>query len=276
MRLLLKVIGISVVLALLLVIRGHLNATADPIVRRATIMLAHWPAGTPPVRLVLISDVHIGNSVMDPARLERIVRQIDGLKPDLVLMAGDFAAGRDSVQAGGAVSRMAMPLSHLKAPLGVFATLGNHDEWADPKLVAATLARAGVTVLDNQAVRRGPLIIGGIGDSVTGHQSVPKTAAAMAKLRGAHIVFTHSPDLARKLPPDMPLLLAGHTHCGQVVLPFYGPVAEVSSPRYRCGIVRENGRIIVVTAGLGASVVPLRFGAPPDLWLLTLGPPRRG
>lgn len=70
----------------------------------------------------------------------------------------------------------------------------------------------------------------------------------------------------------MTLLLAGHTHCGQIVLPLYGPVAQVAAPRYRCGIVHERGNMIVVTAGLGTSTVPLRFGAPPDLWVLTLGP----
>jgi predicted MPP superfamily phosphohydrolase len=100
----------------------------------------------------------------------------------------------------------------------------------------------------------------------------------MRKIAGARLILTHSPDIAPTLPDEIPLLLAGHTHCGQVVLPLLGPVAEVSrfGARYRCGIRREGNRVVVVTAGLGTSGGPFRLGAPPDLWLLTLGPaPRR-
>jgi predicted MPP superfamily phosphohydrolase len=86
--------------------------------------------------------------------------------------------------------------------------------------------------------------------------------------------MSHSPDVAPLLPPDMPLLLAGHTHCGQIVLPFYGPLASVTryGERYRAGVRREHARTVVVTCGLGTSGLPFRFGAPPDLWLITLGP----
>jgi predicted MPP superfamily phosphohydrolase len=96
----------------------------------------------------------------------------------------------------------------------------------------------------------------------------------MRRLTGARLILTHSPDIAPNLPPQVSLLLAGHTHCGQVVLPLLGPISEVSryGARYRCGIRREGGRIVVVTAGLGTSGGPFRLGAPPDLWLLTLGP----
>ena len=150
--------------------------------------------------------------------------------------------------------------------------MGNHDEWTDPALIRRALGQAGVTVLDNQAVRRGPLVIGGAGDAYTRHQDMPKLSAAMRGFEGGRLIVSHSPNLAPVLPADVPLLLAGHTHCGQIVLPLYGPVTEVASPRYRCGIVNEHGKTVVVTGGLGTSVVPLRFGAPPDLWLLSLGP----
>ena len=167
---------------------------------------------------------------------------------------------------------LATPLSGLHPRLGTIATLGNHDEWTGPGVVRRTLERAGITVLDNQAVQRGPLVIGGAGDMATRHQSVPTLLRAMRPLQGARIAVTHSPDLAPVLPADISLLLAGHSHCGQIVLPLVGPLAEVTYRRYRCGIVHEGTRTILVTGGLGTSVVPFRFGAPPDLWLLTLGP----
>jgi predicted MPP superfamily phosphohydrolase len=273
-RRLLLVLASLLVLALLLFGWGFLNARADPVVRRATLALPDWPAGAPPVRVILFSDVHIASATMDSARLARIVGQVNALKPDVVLIAGDFASGDDSARAAAMANGLS-PLAGLRARLGVIATLGNHDHWTDPALIGRALAAAGVTVLDNQAVQRGPLAIGGVGDAYTRHQDVPALRGAMRPLAGARIILTHSPDLAPQLPADMALLLAGHTHCGQIVLPLYGPVTHVAAPRYRCGIVHEKGRTVVVTGGLGTSAVPLRFGAPPDLWVLTLGPAPR-
>lgn len=92
------------------------------------------------------------------------------------------------------------------------------------------------------------------------------------------MLFAHSPDVVPRLPPRFGLVLAGHTHCGQIVLPLIGAIASSSNygERYRCGIVRELGRITLAAAGLGASVLPLRYGAVPDWWMVTLGPvPRR-
>jgi predicted MPP superfamily phosphohydrolase len=259
-----------ILLALLLFGWGYLNARADPVVRRATVVFPGWPQGAPPVRAILLSDMHVGGVTMDTGRLVRIVAQVKALKPDLVLIAGDFASGHDPAKVGHLVESLA-PLSALRPRLGVVATLGNHDEWTNPALIRHALERAGVTVIDNEAVQRGPLVIGGAGDAYTRHQDMPKLAAAMRGLAGARLVVTHSPDIAPLLPKEVALLLAGHTHCGQIVLPLYGPVAQVAAPRYRCGVIHESGRTIVVTAGLGTSTVPMRFGAPPDLWVLTLG-----
>lgn len=249
------------------------EARRDPVVREASISLPGWPAGTAPMRVVLISDVHIGTAAMGPERLSRIVAQINALRPDLVVIAGDFIFGHapDSAERIGAP--MVAPLAGLRARLGVVAALGNHDHWTGGAATRALLDRAGVTVVDNGAIQRGPLALGVAGDDFSHHTDLPATLAAMAKLPGARIMLTHSPDIAPRLPADVPLLLAGHTHCGQVVLPFYGPISEVSrfGTRYRCGIRREPGRTVVTTAGLGTSGGPFRLGAPPDLWLLTLG-----
>ncbi|GAA0336652.1 metallophosphoesterase [Sphingomonas oligophenolica] len=272
MRLLIKILGTIIVIAAGLALWGHLNARADPIVRRVTIALPDWPAAAQPVTVALFSDVHIGNSTMDADRLARIVAQVNALRPDLVLIAGDFASTHDSTGAPAGITALAAPLSGLHPRLGTIATLGNHDEWTGPGVVRRTLEKAGITVLDNQAVQRGPLVIGGAGDRSSRHHSVPALSRAMLPLHGARIVVTHSPDLVPMLPADMSLVLAGHSHCGQIVLPLIGPLAEVTYPRYRCGVVREGARTTIVTAGVGTSIIPLRFGAPPDLWLLTLGP----
>ena len=95
----------------------------------------------------------------------------------------------------------------------------------------------------------------------------------MRALRGARLLLSHSPDPFARVPSDVGLTLAGHTHGGQIVLPWVGALETMSryGDRYRCGFVREHGKLLLVTAGLGTSIAPLRIGAPPEFWLLTLG-----
>jgi hypothetical protein len=263
---------------------GLLNALADPVERVAAIGLPDWPAGVRPIRVALASDIHIGNVAMDAVRLRRVVGQIEAAKPDLILLAGDFVVGEDSSGIDARAARLTGPLSGLRAPLGTLAVLGNHDYWTSAQRVRAALTGAGVTVLDNQSVQRGPITVAGISDFVSSHDDMAATLASSRGPRGLIVVLTHSPDLAPRLPPGIPLMLAGHTHCGQVVLPLIGAVLGWSphqggrrllrNPRYLCGLIRDPGRTVIVTGGVGAGTVPIRFGAPPDFWLITLGPAR--
>ena len=103
---------------------------------------------------------------------------------------------------------------------------GNHDHWTSPARVRAVLERAGVTVLVNGAVRRGPLAVGGVDDVVTHHADLPATRAATVGAGGARLLVSHSPDVSPRAKAE--LVLAGHTHCGQIVLPFYGSPVNVS------------------------------------------------
>lgn len=254
---------------------GYHNARADPVVRRLRLPLPHWPRDLPPLRLVLLSDLHAGNLAVDAPRLRRVVGQANALHPDLVLIAGDFLPGDERIDAATATAALA-PLGGLQARLGIVAVPGNHDHWTGLAAVRQALAAARVTLLANQVQRRGPLVIGAVDDAYSGHDDADKVVSEMRRLSGPRVMLTHSPDLAPQLPPDIPLLLAGHTHCGQVVLPVVGSVGWVRyfEPRYRCGRIVEGGRSTIVTGGIGGTL-PLRYGAPPDLWLLTLGPAAR-
>jgi predicted MPP superfamily phosphohydrolase len=258
-----------------LILYARSEALRDPIVRTATIKLPNWPSGARPIRAVLISDLHLDGQTMDEARLDRIVAQIKALNPDIVLLAGDYIYGHDPAGAKKYGPGLVAPLSKLRPPLGVIAVLGNHDQWTGVDTVRAQLAQAGVTVLENDATIRGPIAIGGVGDDFSGHDNLAATLARLRSLAGARILLTHSPDIAPDMPADTSLLLAGHTHCGQIVLPLWGPISDVSryGARYRCGVRFEGARTVIVTAGLGTSgPMALRLNAPPDLWLLTLGP----
>jgi len=270
MRLLIRLLLILVLAGAALFAWMHHEARLDPVVRRATVHLPDWPKGKPPLRVLLLSDIHMGSAVMDPARLDRIVDQANALTPDLVLIAGDFVYGNDPVEGARSATQLIAPLSRLRAPLGVVAVSGNHDYWAGQNSLPPALKRAGVTLLDNAAIERGPLAIGGLADGYTLHARIPATMAALDKLPGARIVLTHAPEITPYLPGSAHLVLAGHTHCGQIVAAWLGPFARKPRARFGCGWTRDRSRLNLVTAGVGTSILPLRLGADPDMWLLTL------
>jgi predicted MPP superfamily phosphohydrolase len=269
--------ALLVALTMLIIAWGYWSAIADPEVREAQIGLPGWPAGTAPIRAVLLSDIHAAGPDMPPERIERIVAQVNALNPDLVLIAGDFVSDRRLSTRSYAMAEAIAPLAALRARLGVYAVPGNHDHWRNAGEARAALAAANVRLLVNQAARAGPLVIGGLDDPFTHRDNVPLTLARMRALSGPRILLSHGPDPFATLPGDIGLMLAGHTHCGQIRLPFYGALTTMSDygERYACGWVRESGHDLIVTAGLGTSIAPLRLGAAPDIWVVTLGPRRR-
>lgn len=263
--------------ALLLMLLGwcYWAATSDPEVREARVDLPGFPAGQAPVRVAWLADFHVQGPDMPPERLARIVEQVNAQHPDLVLLGGDFVGDR-TLGSQYPTAEIVAPLRGLRSRLGTIAVLGNHDYWRNGPEVRAALTRIGVRVLANQAVQAGPLVIGGLDDPRTDHNRDNETYAAMRALPGARVLLSHGPDPFATLPPDIGLMLAGHTHCGQIRLPLYGALTTDSAygERYACGFIEENGRKLIVTAGLGASILPLRLGAPPDFWMVTIGPRR--
>ncbi len=258
-----------------------MNARAEPLVRTATISLPDWPSGMPPIKVVLLSDIHLGDAVMSRSRLDRIVAQTNALQPDVIMLAGDYVVGHASAGADARALGLTAPLANLRARIGVVAVLGNHDYWTSSTSISDALSRAGIVVLDNQVWRAGPIAVAGVADAFSGHDDPERTLAAARQLSLPIVVLTHSPDISDNLPSDVRLVLAGHTHCGQVRLP-WGAALFTRSPRakgkplydpkYRCGRIRGLGREVFVTAGVGAGTLPIRFGAAPDMWLLSLGP----
>lgn len=250
------------------------SAVREPTVRSTRIAVAGWPAGERPLRLLLISDVHVGGPDMPPARLRRIVAQINRLAPDIVLIAGDLVTDKRLATRHYSHDEAVAPLAGLRPRLATIAVLGNHDHWRDAAAARRALARAGIRLLENQAVQVGPVAVGGLDDDFTDRADVPATLVALRGLKGPRLVLSHSPDPFPDLGPDVFLMLAGHTHCGQIAPPLLGPLSTMSDygHRYACGVVREGGRTLVVTAGLGTSGIPLRLGAVPDMWLVEVGP----
>jgi predicted MPP superfamily phosphohydrolase len=263
---------IALVLLLGLLAYAYREATADPIVRRLAVTLPGWPAGAPPIRALLLSDIHVGGPDMPPERLARIVAQVNALRPDIVLLAGDFISDKRTGTRDYSYPVALAPLKALAPRLGTVAVLGNHDHWKDAAAARSALRAAGIILLDNDAANLGPLAVGGLDDAFTDHADLPVTLARMARLPGAKLLLSHDPDPFADLPPGTTLMVAGHTHCGQIVLPLWGPLSTQSDygRRYACGVVREGGKTLVVSAGLGTSIVPLRLGAAPDMWVIEM------
>jgi len=259
--------------------RGYWNATRDPVVRTATVAVADWPAGRPPLKLLLLSDIHVAGPDMPPERLTRIVAQLNRLRPDLVLIAGDLVSEKRSATHIYTAAEVVAPLGKLRAPLGVVVAPGNHDHWFKPDALRGELEKRGLRVLQNEAVKLGPLIVGGVDDDYSGHDDVPATLAAMDVLGpGVPLILSHSPDIVPDVKPPVAAIFAGHTHCGQIRFPFVGALTYVSryGDRFACGDITDKGQRVFVGAGLGTSLLPLRLNTPPDAWLVTLGPQAPG
>ncbi len=264
------------VLALGLIILGYgyVGAIADPVVRHATIHLGNWPANIAPVRIALLSDLHVAGPDMPPDRLARIVAGVNAQHPDLVLIAGDFVSDKRLATRSYSTAQSIAPLNRLTSAFGTFAVLGNHDHWRDAAMFRRALPTAGVRLLDNEAAAAGPLTIIGIDDDFTHHAEPTRAFAAARTMAGPRVVLTHSPDIIPALPERVALVAAGHTHCGQISLPLIGPIATMSryGKRFACGLIDDAGQPVIVGAGLGTSLAPLRIGVPPDYWIVTLGP----
>jgi hypothetical protein len=245
-------------------------------VRRLTIELPDYPENAPPVRLVVFSDIHVHGPDMPPSRVLSIVKQVNALHPDIIAIAGDFI-GNNWIGRDYALRDATAPLSGLRAKLATVAVLGNNDHVAGADAVTQALGSAGVRVLDNEAVSIGPVALGGLDDRrgktarQVGHNE-EQTFATLRRSRGAKILIAHGPDEFPIVPNDIHLMLVGHTHCGQVVLPFFGPLITGSDfgQRYVCGVYHDGARTLIVSAGVGTSHVPLRYGAPPDLWVIEI------
>lgn len=237
--------------------------------------LPGWPAELDGLKVAVLADLHVGSPYVGIDKLERIVQATNELKPDLVLIPGDLVI--DGVLGGRFVSPedTAAVLARLSAPLGVWATLGNHDWWLGAQRVQSALETRGIRVLEDEAARlvhRGSHFwLAGISDFWEGRHDVRKALASVTD--GAPVLaFTHNPDVFPDLPRRVILLVAGHTHGGQVRLPLLG--APVVPSRYRQRFVQghivEEERHLFVSSGIGTSILPVRFRVPPEITLLEL------
>ena len=243
------------------------------VVRESSIDLSCWRGR--PLRIAVASDLHIGSPYTGVEKLERVVARINAGRPDVVVLLGDFVI--QGVAGGQFVTpeAIAAGLGKLRAPLGVYAVLGNHDWWLDAPRVIRAFQSVGITVVEDSArllsAAGQPFWLVGISDFMEGAHDVPLALRAVTSDAPA-IAITHNPDVFPSIPSRVCLTLAGHTHGGQVAIPFVGrPVVPSEfGERYAIGHIHENGRRLFVTAGVGTSIIPVRFRVPPEVVFLTI------
>jgi len=245
------------------------------IVREQTIAMYNWPRELDGLRIAVLSDIHAGGSFINDKKLHSIVDRTNALHPDLIVILGDY------MSSNGWTSRRVEPevlgavLKNFNAPLGTYSVLGNHDWWYKGPKVRAGLEQNGIKVLEDEVLQieaRGvPLWLVGLADLWTRPQRIEQTIAKVPEGQ-TMIALTHNPDIFPNVPERVPLLLAGHTHGGQVRFPFIGTVVQSSryGERYERGHVFENNHHLFVTTGIGTSIMPVRFGVTPEIVLLTL------
>jgi predicted MPP superfamily phosphohydrolase len=242
-------------------------------VRERTLALERWPPELAGLRVALVSDLHAGAPHVDAARLRRLVAAVNRRAPDLVVLLGDFV---DPNVHGGSPLRaeaVAEALAGLRARLGTFAVLGNHDWVNGGERVARALRAAGITVLENDAAPAGALTVVGLADA---RERRPDVAGALAGVPDDTpvIVLSHDPDLFPRIPERVALTLSGHTHGGQVAVPLLRRplIPSRFGERYARGHVVEDARHLYVTSGFGTTVWPVRLFAPPEAVILALMP----
>jgi uncharacterized protein len=251
-----------------------------------------WTSGLK-LRLVVLTDVHCVEPFMPIARFQMIIARAMALEGDVVLLLGDFTASlhiRSGIVPVGDIARAARSLS---APLGVYAVNGNHDWWTDrqaqraghgPPAMQRALEDAGIDVLANRARRLAkdglPFWVTGTDSMIAiykgpgrfeGLDDIPGTLAQVSD-DAPVIHLAHEPDLFVDMPARVSLTLSGHTHGGQVRILGYSPyVPSAYGNRFAYGHVVEDGRHLCVSGGLGCSVLPVRFGVPPEIVVIDLG-----
>jgi len=230
-----------------------------------------------PLRLVAIGDVQPAGPHESRKRIDEIVAAANAEKGDLVVLLGDYHSNRALRTSYVDPVDTTATLGGLKAPMGVVAVLGNHDWWWDGPRMRSLLQAQGIEVLEDRSIRvtdaDRSLWIAGLSDPVTQAYDLPGTLAQTDD-SAPTILLTHTPDVFPDVPDQVDLTLAGHTHGGQVYIPFVGRLVVPSrfGERFAYGHIVEQGRNLYVTSGIGTAIIPVRFLTPPEIAVITLVP----
>jgi predicted MPP superfamily phosphohydrolase len=243
------------------------------VVCRLTLAITGFPRFARPLRIAFLSDFHAGSHAGDVARLTAILAEAAAAAPDVVLFGGDYV--NTQLFGGGHIAprTIAALMARLQGIHARFAILGNHDYIYGEREVATALRGHGIDVLDHErrtfTFEGHAIDVLGLPDAQVMRPQARALFASLSRDRPA-IVLMHDPVWFAEVPAGPFLTLAGHTHGGQIRLPWVGILRNASKAplRWSHGLMFEGGRHLHVSAGLGTSTVPLRIGVPPEFSLL--------
>lgn len=236
---------------------------------RPVLPLPHLPQAFDGTTIAFLADLHHG-PFTSIEYIASVVRTTLALRPDLIVLGGDY-----SLKDKKYIRPCFDMLAGLRAPLGVFGVLGNHDYWHGLEETREGFRSAGVTELTNCGVwlERGRcrFRLAGVDDLWMGRVSV-EGALGDAQSNDACLLVSHNPDVTEKMrDPRVGLILSGHTHGGQVVFPGGAPfVPSHYGQKYLHGLCHGPVATVYVSRGLGCTSIPIRFGSRPELTLVTL------
>jgi predicted MPP superfamily phosphohydrolase len=257
---------------------SYLEASRRLVVTPYRVLSPRWTSGQR-LSITVIADLHAGGPNMGVERIRGIVDTANTLRSDIVVLLGDFFATHRFVDPRVPHAVWAAELKRLRAPFGIWAVLGNHDWWYDVDGVRKALADVDIPLLENQAVPLGEpgnrFWLAGLGDQIAhrlgqgrfrGEDDLPGTLARV-RTDDPVLLLVHEPDIFPQVPDRVALTLAGHTHGGQLRVPYLWPhfVPSAYGARYAYGHIVEDHRHMIVSAGLGTSILPVRLGVPPEI-----------
>ena len=263
------------------------------VVNQKQIIIKGWNTAFDGLRIAAISDFHAGSNGVYEAKLRQIVETTNAQNPDIIVLLGDYVSQeRSDAPIRQRTLKMepaiiAENLKGFKAKYGVFVVLGNHDEWHGANAVESSFTSVGYKVLNGELAtieKDGQqLRILGLKDHTMiqtweDYSEDARKLLASTEGTGDILVLQHSPDVLetitgdRAISKDLKLMLAGHTHGGQIWLPVFGSPVVPSSygQKYAFGHVKDRGLDMFVTTGIGTSILPFRFMIPPEIAVLTV------
>lgn len=237
-------------------------------IERREVCLRRLPAELDGLRIVQLSDLHLG-PLTSSEQLRRAIEVANNLNPDIIALTGDYISHERQYAAP-----CAEIVGRLRARCGVYAVLGNHDHWTDAALITDLFRAEGIQVLINEGMRfekdGASFWLAGVDDTMVGLEDL-SLALAGARADEMKLLLAHNPIILRRAArAGVDLVLSGHTHGGQVTIRSERSASGRPRRRLLRGLGRQGETQIYVTRGLGTVILPIRYGCPPEVSLLEL------
>lgn len=243
-------------------------------VNRYKIPIPNLPLSFHGFTLAHLTDVHLG-ALVSPSFVEEIVHRTNRLNTDVIICTGDYVHERNTIEE---IDQVWPVLSKLSARYGVYSVLGNHDHWADTDRSLYWLGRSGQNIRHQcKPIYKGRerILLGGAGDFEEDELKIDQTFANTDQ-EDCRILLSHNPDsVDTQFETPLSLVLSGHTHGGQVVIPFWGaPRLPVENKAYSSGLINTPKTPLFISRGIGWSTLPVRFNCYPEIAVLELAHPK--